>query len=204
MLNHTVGTEPKVLSRANTDSLEWYMKSSISCFPLLAWAGFQAISFPHLGDQEGYFLWHYVATATWPLTWPACKIIVKYDSKKVKWTAWIVTGKQQTHSAPGFRLKESGRDWKLPNQHSSLQAQPAAERKRKGTHNSIHVGWGQLTVEEGIEVLIAVKIESGVFTTGAVCFRGKAHLEAEWTTSGRKRSRLSELTSRRWDWRSRQ
>lgn len=36
-----------------------------------------------------------------------------------------------------------------------------------------------LTVEESIEVLIAIKIKSRVFTARAVSFRRKAHLETE-------------------------
>lgn len=36
-----------------------------------------------------------------------------------------------------------------------------------------------LTVEESIEVLIAIKIKSRVFTARTVCFRRKAHLEKD-------------------------
>lgn len=71
-------------------------------------------------------------------------------------------------------------------QHGRLHTQAATENKRKGTDDSFHAGSWELTVEEGIEVLITVEIKAGVFTTGAVCFRGKAHLETEQTMSGRE------------------
>lgn len=54
--------------------------------------------------------------------------------------------------------------------------------------------WEQLTVEEGIEVLITVEIKTRVFTTGAVCFRGKAHLENTMDKVKGKRSWPSQLT----------
>lgn len=84
--------------------------------------------------------------------------------------------------------------WKLPSRCGRLQAWPATESRKKGTDNRMHKGSWQLTVEEGIEVLITVKIKAGVFTTGAVCFGRKAHLETKWKRLGRKRSHPSQLT----------
>lgn len=85
--------------------------------------------------------------------------------------------------------------WKLPSQLGRLQAWPVTKSRKKGTDNRMHKESWQLTVEEGIEVLITVKIKTGVFTAGAVCFGRKAHLETKWKKSGRKRRHPSQLTA---------
>lgn len=83
---------------------------------------------------------------------------------------------------------------KLPGQFGRLQARRVTQSRKAETDNRMQKGSWQLTVEEGIEVLITVKIKTGVFTAGAVCFGRKAHLETKWKRSGRMRSHPSQLT----------